>query len=422
MPTAATRPARNGSVLRGYRLLHQLGAGPSGEVYLARDEAHHVDVALKLFDRHRVAPDGLSRFAEQARAAAAIPLTGAPRVLDVVPGPPEPYVALELVRGLSLAHLLRQRGPLPWDGARPLFARAAACLRAAHAAGLVHGHLKPTNVLVDDEHVRILDFGAAALTPAVDTGQTRVHEAESVDYHAPEQLRGEPPGPHTDVYALGVLLFEAVTGQRPFAGRVQEVVRHHLSTPPPSPRVLAPTLPADAEALLLALLAKPTTDRPSADEVARRLAARPHALGGETRVAPRPEPQPGPEEYPTTMWVRGAPRRPPGVGVGETMVLPAPPPPPPDGVTLLTPGMQGDFLLDLPPREDTTGQQPSATVFVDRAGLAAPRQATPPPTTQRPRWRRWLDGPWPLERKLIALNVAFGACLLLALITLMLGD
>lgn len=427
--TAAPRPTRIGSVLHDYRLLHQLGAGPSGEVFIARDEAHHLDVALKLFDPARCAPDGVARYAEQARAAAAIPHTGAPRVLKVVADATEPYVALELIRSLNLAYQLRERGPLAWDVARALFARVAAALHAAHAGGVVHGHLKPTNIHSDDDRVRIVDYGAAALAPGGDTGQTRVHEAQAVDYLAPEQIRGEPPGPRSDVYSLGVLLFEAVTGQRPFAGRMQEVVRHHLFTPPPAPRLLAPSLPPEAEDQILALLVKQVNARPDAAEVARRLSAdvdtrvTPRRPAAETRVNPRQRPADAhePDEHPTSMWIRGTHPRP--ATTSETVVLPLPPPPPPDGVTLLTPGMQGDFLIDSPPpqTEDTTGQQPSATVFVDRARLAS-LETTAAPTRPLPRWRRWLAGPWPLERRLIALNVAFGVCLVLALLTLAFGD
>lgn len=418
MSTAAPRPTRVGSVIHDYRLLHQLGAGSMSEVHIARDEAHHHDVALKLFDPLRCAPGGVARFAEQARAAAAVPTTGAPRVLKVVADPPEPYVVFELVRGVNLAHMLRQSGPLAWDVARPLFARAAACLHAAHDAGIVHGHLKPTNIHSDGDRVRIVDFGATALAPPVDSSHTRVHAAQSVDYHAPEQIRGEAPGPAADVYALGVLLFEAVTGQRPFLGRVQEVVRHHLCTPPPSPRLLAPTLPDEAESAILAMLAKSTSERPGAAEVACRLADRPHDTTRETR---RPAPEPELEEHPTMMWVRGAPQR--TAGISETMVLPSPPPSAPGEVTLLTPGMHGDFLLDSPPHADeTTSQQPSATVFVERAALGARREATTTPTAPRRRWRRWVAGPWPLERKLIAVNAAFGACLVLALLVILFAD
>lgn len=432
--TAATRPVRVGSRLRDYHLLQQLGAGPAGEVYLARDEAHRHDVALKLLDPHRCAADGVTRYAALARAAASVPATGAPVVLAVAADPHEPYVALELVPGPNLAALLRQRGPLPWAVARPLFARAAACLRAAHAAGITHGDLKPTNIVVHGDSVRLLDFGGAALLPAADAGHTRVHDADSVDYRAPEQLRGEPANQAADLYVLGILLFEAVTGQRPFVGRVQEVVRHHLCSPPPSPRVLAPNLPPAADAVIAALLAKSPAHRPTASGLVRRL----DEAGANEATTPRPvaplaraddtlrRPPAAlaravdsePEEHPTTMWRRPTVRV--GAPISETVVLTGPPPPQPGEVTLLTPGMHGDFLLDSPPpARETTSAQPSATVFVDRAVLSARREATT--VTSVPR-RRWLAGPWTYERKLLAANVVFGVCLVLALLALLLGD
>lgn len=407
MPPAAQR-SHSGLVLRDYRLLHRLGAGPSGEVYIARDEANLRDVVIKLFDAHRCNPAGVTRYAEIARAAAAIPTTGACRVLEVFTDPASPFAVLELVPGHSLAQLV-QKGPLPWARARVLFARLAACLAAAHRAGIVHGDLKPGNVHAVQDSVRVLDFGVAALAPPADTGHTRVHDPGAVDYHAPEQILGEPASPASDIYALGVLLFEAITGQRPFAGRVQEVVHHHVRTPPPSPRLLAPTLPAEAEALVFALLAKSPEQRPSAAEVQQRLTAAPVRDDVE------------PEKHPTTMWMR--PTRPADRApvTSETVLLPAPSAlaAVPGEVTLLTPGMNGEFLLDSPPRlGETTQVQASATVFVDRAALAAHREPTTTRAHHPHRWRQWLGRPWTLERKLIALNAAFGACLLIALLTL----
>jgi serine/threonine protein kinase len=410
MPPAAQRASHSGLVLRDYRLLHRLGAGPCGEVYIARDEANLRDVVVKLFDAHRCEPAGVTRYAELARAAAAIPATGACRVHEVFTDPAAPFAVLELVPGQNLA-LLVQKGPLPWARARAVFARLAACLAAAHRAGLVHGDLKPGNVHAVQDAVRVLDFGVAALASPADTGHTRVHDPGSVDYQAPEQILGEPASPASDVYALGVLLFEAITGQRPFAGRVQEVVHHHVRTPPPSPRLLAPHLPPEAEALVFALLAKSPGQRPSAAEVQQRLTAEPADAVDE----------PDAEEHQTTMWMRPA-RAPDRAPVtSETVVLPAPSAraQAPNEVTLLTPGMNGEFLLDSPPRQgETTSVQASATVFVDRAALAARREPTTTSSAHRPRWRQWIGRPWPLERKLIALNVAFGACLLLALLTL----
>lgn len=439
----AQRAPQEGALLRGYRLLAALGSGPSGQVFRARDEARGGEVVVKLFHPHRSAPAALARHAEVARAAAEIPRSTACNFIELVADGPTPFIAVEAIDGVDLATLLRQRGPLPWAQGQALLLRCAAALEAVHRAGIAHTGLKPGNIRVLGDpagsgsgpgsgraSVRLLDFGVGALLEHGNTGATRVHDDLSADYLSPEELRGEPPGPAADLYRLGVIFFELLTGHRPFEGRVQEVVRHHQRTPPPSPRTLAPALPPEADALLLGLLEKAPERRTSAADLRARLA-------GVRAEPPRRARHDHEEEAPTAMWMRSTaasvlPDEPTSPGPGHvhdedeptathTVVLMNPthlPPANPGEVTLIPEGMGGEFLIPHLPdhRSEQTSvlTNTSATVFVDRSKLQPQAPAAPP----APTWRSKLGGPWSFERKLLTINVAFGLLILLGLLML----
>jgi serine/threonine protein kinase len=216
-------------------------------VFRATDPNSEAPIALKLFDPTRCSTRGIRRYAELAAAAAAVPQSTATRLLEVQAAGPSPFAALELVPGQSLARMRQQEPILSWTVARALAARIAAGLAAVHQAGLVHAALKPTNIHIilgpsQRLHTRLLDFGAGALLEPEEVGVTRINDNPAVDYVSPEQLQGEQERPTADLYSLGVILYELVTGRRPFEGRVTDIVRQHLRTPARSPAYPGPWL------------------------------------------------------------------------------------------------------------------------------------------------------------------------------------
>ena len=421
---AASPPRTHRRSLHDYRILQPLGSGPSGEVFRARDLVHGGDVALKRFSADNHSADGLSRYAEAAAVAADIPDTTACRLIELVPDQAQSFAVLEYIPGRDLGEYLRARGPLGWPEAQPLFARCAAALMAAHRAEIVHGALKPTNIrLIEPPGApplpRLLDFGIAALRPPAKPGATRVYEARAIEYQAPEQLLGLPATPASDLYSLGVLLFEALTGHAPFTGRPQEIAQHHLRTTPPSPRVFEPALPDIAEMIVLGLLAKPPEARKAG--FAALLAS-----NNPSRHDPG-------DDLQTISWDRSKLSLPsptrrtharPLADSGETVVLPAMPPSHAggDGVTVIIDGMNREFLIDAAPVADfpspttTVHTHADATVFLSR--LDPSRTTAPPPRRFRRLQRLWARRPSTPERRLIAIGLVYGALLLVTVIVL----
>ncbi len=246
-----------------YDLVAELGRGAMGVVYRAVDRRLQREVALKVLLGAADAA-GLEDFTREARAAARLRHPGIVVVYgaDVIDG--LRVVALELVQGGSLQQRLRDGGPLPSRDAARIVADLAAAVEAAHAEGVVHRDLKPANVLLErDGRPRLTDFGLARDERA----GARSNAGDIIGtpaYMAPEQALGEVHrvGPRTDVWGLGAVLFECLTGQPPFRGRTaQDVMRNIVEVPAPSPsevrrrRGLEP-LPADLSTICLMALAK----------------------------------------------------------------------------------------------------------------------------------------------------------------------
>jgi hypothetical protein len=252
-----------------------------GVVYAARDDRLGRQVALKFvhpdFSRE---PRALERFRREARAASALNHPHICTVFDLDEHAGQPFLVLELVEGQSLAEVAR-RGCAPAEAAR-LGAQLAGALAAAHQAGVVHRDLKPGNVMVrPDGQAKLLDFGLARLLPAGSGlaggpgGLTVPGELlGTILYMSPEQTRGEPAGPASDVFSLGVVLYELTAGRHPFPGDTAVAVMHAIQArEPPPPTRLRPELSAPLEGLLLAMLRKDPLLRPAADEAQRQLAA-----------------------------------------------------------------------------------------------------------------------------------------------------
>ncbi len=247
-----------GSTLGGrYRLLELLGQGGMATIYRARDAQLERDVAVKLLrPEFGKDPDFLFRFRDEARAAASLNHPNITAVFDFGEDVSGPYIVMELVDGQDLGAILRDNGPLAPRQAVRVAAEVAKALHAAHVRGIVHRDVKPSNVLVGrDGRVKVADFGIArALAESQLTlpGTTM----GSVHYFSPEQARGEAATVASDIYALGIVLFESLTGQRPFSGDgAAAVALARLTTTPPRPSALRSGVPGPVDAIVLRSMA-----------------------------------------------------------------------------------------------------------------------------------------------------------------------
>ncbi len=277
-----------GSVLGGrYRVLRLLGQGGMGTVYLAQHIVIERLVAIKILDE-RLARRGeiLRRFLQEARAAARIDHANVVEVHDFGETDTSAYFVMEYLPGQDLSHLVHQPGGVPLSRLRRILNQIGRALQAAHEKGIVHRDLKPENIILtykedgegEADFVKLLDFGIARI---IDEGpnRERVTEAGTVigtpEYMSPEQVRGEVPDHRADIYALGCLLYEMLTGQPPFLGESFMAVagkQMFESAQPPSRR-RSGWMPQDLEAACLRALEKDPAKRfQSMDEMLAALA------------------------------------------------------------------------------------------------------------------------------------------------------
>jgi PAS domain S-box-containing protein len=285
---------------RRYHLGEQIGAGGYGVVYRAVDAETGAAVAIKVFRpaNGRLSPEHLARFRREGATATRVNHPNAVRVLDAgVSSAGIPYLVMELLEGETLSERLRRVGPLPAVDAVALLAAIAAAVGAAHASGIVHRDIKADNVfLLRQGGARLLDFGIARLLDDTDDGDlgTVTLTGQMVGtpaYMAPERLRGAPSDARADVYSLGVLLYEALVGARPFdtLGRTPwEIVHQHLTQPVPALETQLQGAPTDLSALAAAALAREPAERPSAHAFAAALAQIPRAA---LAAVPTPPPR-----------------------------------------------------------------------------------------------------------------------------------
>jgi serine/threonine-protein kinase len=258
-------------VLGGRYTLHAvLGTGGMATVYRARDEILARDVAVKVLSPQFAADPGfLARFEREARHIAAISHPRIVTVFDCGVDRGTPYIVMELVAGRTLRQLLDEVGTLPIDDAVGIAAAVCEALAAAHAAGLVHRDIKPANIVLPGSDVKVLDFGIAWTEDAV--GRTRTQAVlGTAAYLPPERAAGGPAGPQADLYSLGCVLFEMLTGSPPFTGDSSVgVVYRHVHEDPGLPSMRRPGVPAQLDWITAQLLAKDPSARPPGAAAAR---------------------------------------------------------------------------------------------------------------------------------------------------------
>ena len=262
-----------GRVLAGrYDLLDRIGQGGMAVVYRARDLALNRLVAVKVLREHLAEdPSLVERFQLEARSAASLDNRHVVQVFDVGTDLESHYIVMELVDGENLKDYLTRTGPLPVDEALGIVDQVAAALGEAHAQHIIHRDIKPQNILLsEDGSVKVTDFGIAQ---AISAG-TLVNSGSmlgTAQYVSPEQARGRSVGPASDLYGLGVLLYELLAGHPPFSGESPiAVALRHVQEAPPDIRGERPDVPPGVAALLARLLAKDADERYQSAEAFRR--------------------------------------------------------------------------------------------------------------------------------------------------------
>jgi serine/threonine protein kinase len=311
-------------IAKRYRIKSPIGRGGMGQVWMADDEHLGRGVAVKTMTQ----ASGLTpaqqnldaaRFEREAKAVARLDHTGLASVYDLGVETGTHYLVMQYVQGLDLGDYIAEHERLTLEEAAAVGVQICSVLAATHARQVVHRDLKPGNVRIrTDGVVKVLDFGVAAILDGDATKLTTTGERlGTYQYMAPEQVMGEPVGPSTDLYALGCLLYEMLTGSPVFEHEAPLMVPSlHTEAAPEPLRVRRPDLPEDIETLVLELLAKKPTDRPAhAGDVYRRLAV--HLPGPGTpegALVPWAEPDPrrpfhhpmAPDARPVRQWAREA--------------------------------------------------------------------------------------------------------------------
>jgi serine/threonine protein kinase len=251
------------TVLATYEITDVLGRGGMSVVYRARHKMTDQKVALKILPPELAVHASLkTRFVEEAKALARLEHANIVRLYNFGEEAGRFVLAMELVEGETFEKMTMKRGRVPWPVCARVGAEVCKALEYAHRRGVVHRDIKPSNVLVrPDGTATVMDFGIAKMTESTRltaTGQTM----GTVRYMSPEQVRGQTVDHRSDIYSLGVAIFEGLTGDTPFQGDTHfDIMSKHLSEPPPSVRSIAPEVPEALERVIARSLAKPVGER-----------------------------------------------------------------------------------------------------------------------------------------------------------------
>src|SRR6266545_697391 len=320
-----------------YRIVRKLGSGGMANVYLAEDQELGRRVAIKILnDRHAGDEQFVERFRREAKNAAGLSHPNIVSIYDRGEAEGTYYIAMEYLDGRSLKELILSRGPAPVSVAVDYARQILSALRFAHRNGIVHRDIKPHNCLVDAEgHVKVTDFGIAR------AGASQMTEAGSIigtaQYLSPEQARGTQVDQRSDLYSLGIVLYEMLTGNVPFNGDSPvEIAMKHLSATPPPLSAKRPDIPKSLEMVVLRALAKdPAARYQSTDEMDADLerVGRGHGVSRETEDAGTTAPAADgrllrlPRAGAATLGLAVAARGPAGRGGRDRRLLRLPPDP-----------------------------------------------------------------------------------------------
>jgi beta-lactam-binding protein with PASTA domain/predicted Ser/Thr protein kinase len=270
-----------------YRIIRKLGAGGMANVYLAEDQELGRRVAIKILDDRHAADDSfIERFRREAKNAAGLSHPNIVSIYDRGEAEGTYYIAMEYLSGRSLKELIVSRGPTPITIAIDYTRQILAAIGHAHRHGIVHRDIKPHNVVVDgDGRLKVTDFGIAR------SGASQMTEVGSIigtaQYLSPEQARGAPVDQRSDVYSVGIVLYEMLTGKVPFTGDTPlEIAMKHLSEVPVPPSEVRSEVPEDLDLIVVRALAKDPADRyQTAEEMDADLARVARGLGVSAETA-----------------------------------------------------------------------------------------------------------------------------------------
>lgn len=289
-----------------YQLEERVGSGGMAVVYRARDLELERLVAIKVLREDYSSDEAFrERFRQEARAAANLSHPNIVTVHDFGLHAGRLFIVMEHVPGTDLKTTLERRGGFSVEETLSLMVQACAGVGYAHRAGLVHCDIKPQNMLITpDRRLKVVDFGIARALASIQPDEKAEIVWGSPQYFSPEQAAGEPPSPASDVYSLGIVMYEMLTGQLPFtAPSSTELSRRHRQVMPKAPREINPAIPPTLEQILLKVLAKePAARYRTADQLGRVLTNFMQHSNLAATVTSPPVPFPPPErtDSPTT--------------------------------------------------------------------------------------------------------------------------